>query len=276
MLRISFFFFAGLFTVSSARAQYYYKDLVSNKQLLAEMNIYKENKIHTVSLKSFDDDGQESEGFFCEKKINRDYTHTNLRTRANIAAASEFESDFDADGKLLHTNDSSALSVTDIVYTYDNKQRIHSISSSVHSQDEDFNNHITEDHIYFYNEKGIPEKMLLVKNGKDTAEIDFAPDEKGNIMIEKNTSTGSTYYYYYDAKNRLTDIVHGTDSDKRLKPDYMFEYNSVGQVSQMTSVEEGTSNYFVWKYSYDDGLRMKDRCFSDEHRLVGSVEYSYK
>ena len=259
-----------------ANAQYYYKDIVSNKRLLADMDFYRENKIRAVTAKSFDDDGTESEGFFCEKKISRNYRKTTLFTRADIAAASEFNSEFDEDGKLLHTNDSSALSVTDIRYNYDSKRRIRSIFSAIRSQDDDFSNNITEEHIYAYNAAGRPEKMFLVKNGKDTSEIDFATDDKGNVTIEKNTRNGAKYYYYYDSKNRLTDIVRGTDSDKRLKPDYMFEYNSAGLITQMTSVEEGTSNYFIWKYVYDNGLRIKDNCYSDERKLMGSVEYEYK
>ena len=261
---------------ASADAQYYYKDLVSNKRLLADMDFYRENKIRTVTARSFDDDGTESEGFFCEKKISRDYKKMSLFTRADIAAASELNSEFDDDGKLVHTNDSSALSVTDIRYSYDSKKRIHSIFSVIRSRDDDFSNDISEEHIYAYNAAGKPEKMFLIKNGKDTAEIDFAGDEKGNITIEKNTRNGAKYYYYYDGKNRLTDIVRGTDSEKRLKPDYIFEYNSAGDISQMTSVEEGSSNYFIWKYIYDNGLRIKDRCYSDERKLMGSIEYEYK
>src|ERR1700712_4592681 len=97
-------FFLTMLCAAAADAQYYYKDLVSNKQLLADMAVYRQNKIRTVSLKSFDDDGTESEGFFCEKKISRNYRETSLFTRSDIAAASELDSEFDENGNLLHTN----------------------------------------------------------------------------------------------------------------------------------------------------------------------------
>ena len=73
---------------ASANAQYFYKDIVSNNQLVADMKSYKENKVKKIILKSFEDNGAESEGFFCEKKLNKDYTKTELYTRADISAAS--------------------------------------------------------------------------------------------------------------------------------------------------------------------------------------------
>ena len=276
MLKLSIVFFFVCCFAANAQAQYYYKDIISNRQVLADMKAYRENKIHAITIKSFDDDGTESAGFFCKKEISRDYRHTSMFTRADIAPASEFTSAFDADGRLLSTSDSSALSVTEIKYSYDTKNRISNIMSVVRSRDEDFHNVISEEHIYTYDENDVPVKMLLVKNGRDTTLILFATDDKGNVAIEKDTKKGSKYYYYYDAKKRLTDIVRGTETQARLKPDYIFEYTSAGLVSQMTSVEEGSSNYFVWKYNYDNGLRVKERCYSNERRLMGSIEYEYK
>ena len=101
-------------------------------------------------------------------------------------------------------------------------------------------------------------------------------DDKNNVSIEKNTKTGRKFYYYYDEKNRLTDIVHANERTERLLPDYMFEYNAQSLLSQMTTVEEGSNYYFIWKYTYSDGLRSKEKCFSKEKRLMGSIEYDYK
>jgi hypothetical protein len=266
-----FFIFSG-----ATKAQFYYKDILSNRQVVADMKAYKENKVRTINIKSFNDDGSESEGFICEKKISRDYKSSELFTRADIAAASLFTSAFDSDGKLISTNDSSAISVTAINYTYDDKNRIHSIFSTIKSHDDDFNNLITEEHIYTYSETNLPVSMIKIKNGKDRINILFANDERGNVAIEKDVKTGAKFYYYYDAKNRLTDIVQENEYSQKLKPDYMFEYNNAGSITQMTAVEEGSNNYFVWKYSYDNGMRIKERCFTNERRLMGSIEYIYK
>lgn len=260
---------------STVHAQYFFKDIVSNNQLLADMKAYKENKVKKIVLKSFEDNGAESEGFFCEKKINKDYTKTELYTRADISAASLFTSTFDKDGKLLRTYDSSLLSVTEIKYSYNTDQKIRNIFSSVRSKDEDFNNSITEEHIYSY-ENNKPVKMTRVKNSSDTTDILFQLDDNGNVAIEKDTKNGTKFYYYYDAKNRLTDIVQENEYSKNMKPDYIFEYNNAGLITQMTAMEEGSKSYYVWKYSYDNGLRTKERCFTDERRLMGSIEYEYK
>ena len=71
LLLLAFIF---CFFAATTNAQYYYKDILSNKELVAEMARMKEQKIKTVSLHSFEDDGSPSEGFFCEKKINRNYS----------------------------------------------------------------------------------------------------------------------------------------------------------------------------------------------------------
>ncbi len=270
------FILAFVFSINiTSKAQFYYKDIASNKQVIADMAAYKENKIRSINIKSYEDNGRESEGFFCEKNISKDYKKTELFTRADIAAASLFVSVFDKDGKLLSTNDSSKISITNIRYSYDEKNRVKSIISAVKSKDEDYENSIVEEHIYEYENEALS-KMTLIKNKKDSSVILFSTDANGNINIEKDTKTGGSYFYYYDEKNRLTDIVPQNEYTKTLKPDYIFEYNHSGQISQMTSVEAGGSDYFVWKYSYYNGLRSKEKCFTNEKRLMGTIEYEYK
>lgn len=275
-MKIKIFF--ALFILAgfnSVKAQYYYKDLISNGQVVADMKAYKENKIKKIVLKSFEDNGSESNGFFCEKKLNKDYTKAELYTRADISAASLFTSTFDKDGKLLNTYDSSLLSATQIIYSYNSDNLISRINSTVRSSDEDFGNEIKEDHFYKY-ENGKPSKITRVKNGRDTTDILLALDDKGNVAIEKDTKNGTKFFYYYDAKNRLTDIVQANEYSQNAKPNYIFEYNNAGLITQMTAVEEGSKSYYVWKYSYDNNLRIKERCFTDERKLMGSIEYVYK
>ncbi|MEP6712896.1 MAG: hypothetical protein ABJA37_10790 [Ferruginibacter sp.] len=257
-------------------AQYYYKDILSNQQLLADMASYKENKIHTVNIKSFENDGSPSESFFCQKKISKDYKTVELFTRSAISGPSEFITVFNSNAKLLSTTDSSNSAVTHNIYSYDSKNRISSISSSVRSNDDDFTNEILEEHIYSYNEQDQPVKMIRIKNNTDSTTILFANDENNNVSIEKDSKNGSKYYYYYDVKKRLTDIVQANDFKTKLLPDYLFEYNGNNQLTQMTSTEEGGNYYFIWKYTYDNGLRVKEKCYGKERSLLGSVEYEYR
>jgi hypothetical protein len=261
----------------ASTAQYYYKDILSNNQLLADMEVYKQNKVKLINIKSFEDNGTPSEGFFCQKKFSRDYSKSELFTRSDISGPSLLTSTFNNKGLLVKTYDSSRIAVSSNVYKYDQQDRIASITSNVRSQDDDFTNEITEEHIYSYNEQSKPTQMIRVKNRRDSTTILFALDEQGNVAIEKDTKSGTKYYYYYDAKKRITDIVQANDLKTGLVPDYIFEYNnSAGLLSQMTTTEEGGNYYFVWKYTYDNGLRVKERCYSKERRLMGSIEYEYK
>jgi hypothetical protein len=270
------FVFAFVTYAVSGFSQYYYKDILSNQQLLGDMARYKENKVRDINIKSFEADGSPSEGFFCHKKISKDYKTVDLLTRSDISNTSEVVSYFDAMGKLISTTDSSNSAVTHNQYSYDAKNRIQSISSTVRSSDDDFTNQISELHIYFYNETGMAEKMLRIKNNSDTTIILFAADENNNIGIEKDTKSGNKFYYYYDAKKHLTDIVQANDLKKNLVPDYSFEYNAAGLATQMTTSEEGGNYYFIWKYTYDNGMRVKERCYGKERNLLGSIEYEYK
>ena len=275
-MKKTFILVLSLFSIGlSLQAQYYYRDIISNKQLLAEMAIYKENKIRSIKIKSFEDDGTESDGFFCEKKISKDYRKTELFTRSNISGISLFISLFNDKGQLLSTSDSSEIAVSVNKYSYDKDGRLFSILSIIKSSDDDFTNEIQEEHIYYYNSINLPEKMIRVKNKYDSIAIFFALDENNNLGIEKDSKNGFKYYYYYDNKNRITDIVHSNDATTKLLPDYLFEYNNAGQLVQMTNTEEGGSNYFVWKYSYDNGLRNREKCYSKERKLMGSIEYEY-
>lgn len=269
--------FLCILAVNTVHAQFYYKDIVSSNQLQADMLRYKENKVKTINIKSFEDDGTPSEGFFAQKKIQKDCTRTELFTRSNISAPSMLTSNFNKAGQLLNTHDSSEISVTTNTYLYNADGKISNIISSIRSRDDDFTSEIHEEHLYSYDEKGRPAKMTRVKNFKDSTIILFATDEHGNISIEKDTRSGTKYYYYYDAKQRLTDVVQENDFKLRMYPDYIFEYNnSAGNMSQMTTTEEGGNYYYVWKYTYDNGLRVREKCYNKERRLMGTIEYEYK
>lgn len=260
----------------TAQAQYYYKDILSNRQLTADMASYKAHKVKTINIKSIESDGSPSEGFSCKKTFSNNYSKSSLFTRSDISGASLQTARYNSKGMLVAMTDSSDIAVTTNAYAYDNTGKVISIISSVRSQDDDFRNEIREEHLYLYDAEGLPEKMIRIKNSGDSTEILFANDDHGNVAIEKDSRSGTKYYYYYDAKNRVTDIVQENDFKSRPIPDYIFEYNSAGLLSQMTTTEEGGNYYFVWKYHYDDGLRIMEKCYNKERRLMGTIEYEYK
>jgi len=262
---------------ATSQAQYYYKDIVSNKQVIAEKQSLKEQKVRNILVHSFEGNGDDSPGFFCEKKISKDYRRIETFTKSNITGKSLQTAYYNDKEQLIQSTDSSELSSTTSMYQYDANGQITNIISNSHSNDDDFSTRLVEEHQYQYDEKGRPVKMLRIRNSKDTAQIIFTADNKGNIIDEKDMGkNGKHYYYYYNDKNRLTDIVKFNVVKNKLMPDFVFEYNSDGQVTQMVSVEEGmNSDYYTWKYVYNDGLRIIEKCFSRENILLGYFEYEY-
>lgn len=276
-MKLSFTFFVlMLLAVNSSQAQYYYKDVITNKQIIAEMNAYRQNKVRTINIKSFEEDGRDSEGFFCQKKISKEYRKVEVLTKSSQTPPSVFTSVFNEEGRVISTNDSSSIFSSTTHYIYDNGGNLLNVVSTSRSDDDDFSNEMKEEHIYIYNNALLPEKMIRVRNGRDSVIILFALDERDNIGIEKDSKNGSKYYYYYNDKKQVTDVVLSNDFKAGLVPAYVFEYNNTGLITQMTVSEEGIGNYFIWKYNYENGLRIREKCFTKERRLMGTIEYEYK
>lgn len=265
----------ALLACNMLSAQYYYKDILSNKTIKAEMQTYRDHKIKVVRIKSFEQDGSNADGFFCQKKINKDYSRVELLTKSATSSPSFFYSWFSDDGRVLRSTDSSDIAVSRTTYSYNKDNKLISILSQSMSRDDDFITEMAEEHIYTYTDAGLPDQMLRIKNHTDTTVVNFASDENGNITVEKDSRTGTKYFYYYDGRKRLTDVVMTNDLKTGFVPVYVFEYNSAGRVSQMTASEEGVRNYFIWKYSYDDGLREKEKCYDRDRKLLGTIEYAY-
>lgn len=272
----------GLF--QQAAAQYYHKDIISTKQAQAEKKLMQEKKVRTVKVHSFDADGTASEGFFCERKFSKDYSEMETVTKANTNTEAVLTTVYNNKGLIAKTTDSSEIMGNTSAYDYDAAGNIISITAVSSSSDDDFKTIQTETHRYYYNEKGIPVKMSRVKNNRDSTQVNFIHDEKGNITDEIELGAGGKhYYYYYNAENKLSDIVRYNEIKKQLRADFSFEYDEDGRVVQMITVEDGgsnyynaeRSNYFVWKYVYNEGLKIIEKCFSRDKQLLGYVEYEY-
>lgn len=262
---------------NNATAQYFYKDIWNPQQLAKEMAILKNEKIRAISVKSFEDNGDPSEGFFCEKKIDKDYSLSETITRSYVTSQSLLATHFNLKGLITQTTDSTESSINRTEYFYDDNGRIITIKTSTRADDDASG--IEETHNYSCNTIGALEKMTREKNNVEVSTVNFKVDEKGNVIEEEErfkNAAAKKYFYYYDDKNRLTDIVHYIDRAKRLLPDYMYEYNSAGQIKQMISIEDG-GGYYIWKYTYNDkNLRETEKCLSKERKLLGSIQYEYK
>jgi len=278
---------AAIINAVLCSAQYYHRDLLSVHQANAELLLFKKLGIREIKVHSFEPDGTPSKGFRCEKKCSRDYRTIETITESQGTASSLMISKYNEQGRLVSASDSSEITAASNLYEYDNQGNIIRITSFTHSSDEDFITSLKEVHEYTYAAAQRPSRMLRIKNDRDTAVIEFKTDAHGWITDEmEKTTQGRHYYYYYTDSGRLSDIVRFNPVKGALSPDYIFEYNSQGQLSKMITVEEGLpgsfyndkdqSKYLSWQYFYDDdGLRIIEKCFAGKTQLVGYLEYEY-
>ena len=258
-------------------SQYYYKDQVATKEIISKYQVYKENKVNAVKLNSFQGNEPVTEGFLCEQKVNAAKNQVVTYTKTADAGETFLTATYNKQGLLVRAIDSTEETVSISSYAYDEANRLTELSIETRARDN--SSKTSEKHIWQYNQAGKPLKMLRLKNGTDSTQVSFVLDEKGNVVeeegIKKGVSQGKVYYYY-DEKNRLTDVVRYNVKARRLLPDYIFEYED-DELSTMTLVPEGSDDYQKWYYKYDEnGLRQVDFCYNKRNELLGKIEYVYQ
>jgi YD repeat-containing protein len=196
-------------------------------------------------------------------------------SRSYITGEALLVTDYDQQGRVIKTTNTTPTITNTTVYEYDDKGNLSLIKTYTASDDD--SSGITETHEYVYDESGSPVKMVRKKNNTLISTITFVKGDNGNVIEEDATgSNDKKYYYYYDDNNRLTDVVHFNELAQKLLPDYMFEYGTSAQPKQMISVNENARDYFIWRYSYNDkNLTEIQKCYSKEKRLLGTIQYDY-
>ena len=263
--------------VMSAQGQHYYNDLVATREQMKKRAVWLQQRVRSVRFNSLDGNNQPIEGFKCEQNVKNNFTEIITETTTSLAGTSVNTATFNTAGQLIKTIDTTDGNKTEITYAYDANNHITSIVSLSFSPGNYINK---EQHRWFYDANGKPERMEKIKNNSDTTHITILPDEKGNPGEEKSVRQGQalpTVYYYYDDKDRLTDIVRSNNRAKRLLPDYIFEYDNQDRLTSMLVTVEGTGDYQKWHYTYDErGLKVLDACFSKSKALIGKIEYKYQ
>ena len=261
-------------------AQHYYNDILGTQKTIQLWKLYIQQSINTVTTKSFESDGQPSEGFLLQQKINLPDRMIETTTASSATGQSVLTSFFNEKDQLVKTIDKNNISENTSVYNYDEAGKLLSIEINSVSDDKSFA--LTEKHLWFYNSKGHPEKMLKIKNETDTVTVRVNYDEKDNASEEVDFAKGKQldrYYFYYNAKKQLTDIVRYNLRYQRMLPDYSFDYDEAGRLNEMTvyRVQSTGSDYMTWMYLYDEkGLKLKEACVDRNRKLVGKIEYSYQ
>jgi YD repeat-containing protein len=260
----------------TTNGQHYYNDLVTTNEIIKKRALFQQQRVRAVQMTSLDNNNQPIEGFSSNQEVSNNFATLTTTTVTSLAGKNETSHFFNDKGQITRSIDTSDGNKTIIEYTYDAASQISSIVSRTFSPGGYVNK---EQHLWLYKD-GKPERMLKVKNDKDTTYVKFVQDEKGNTAEEKSTHLGQdqpTVFYYYDDKNRLTDVVRYNVRAKRLLPDYVFEYDAAGRISTMLVTNQGGADYQRWYYKYNDkGLKQEDICFGKNKALIGKVEYNYQ
>jgi hypothetical protein len=265
-----------LFVFYYAKAQFYYNDVVGLKISNNNYSALIKNNVNEIAATSAESDGTPTQGFAYSKIIkdngNTAVTHTELET----GGASD---DFDtyANGMLVRSEYSADNVLTTVDYNYDKDGKVLLVKTQ--TDDTAMGTHSTELHQWFYTGKD-PDSMIRIKDKTDSTVIYFKKDEQNNISEEiwmKQRRVTEHYFYYYNDKNQLTDIVRFNTKAQQMLPDFLFDYDDNGRLVKFTSIPQGSSEYVIWKYVYDErGLKTQD-VLSDKHQeLLGTVSYTYK
>ena len=263
--------------LTNGYSQYYFNDMVSTQLSNDQYKLLRTNKIRKIKATSFEADNSVTEGFALEEEISLDGKKIILSTALSGGKSTVTTRTYEL-SKLKRTVSSSNGIENKTEYSYTDKGQVQKILFT--TTDTAMKSVSTEAHEWNYNETGQPVLMLKIKNRTDTTLIELIKDEQGLVIEEhwkKKNRNLETYYYYYDQKNQLTDIVRYNARLKKLLPDYQYEYDANGKISQMIQVSMSSSSYITWKYSYNEkGLKQKETGFDKEKKLAGRIEYTYE
>ncbi len=269
-----------VFVFTNAKAQFYYNDILGNKQAKAHFILLKKSSIKKVTVTSTNPNGEPIEGISILQEINARRSEMTTSTQSPSSPTSILFTKYLENGMPASTNDSTEAAVSFTSYTYSNEtpENLTGVASASHEPEQSVIK-FSEKRTYTFSGNQ-PKSMLRIKNGKDTLNVQFVADEHGWIgeerWVEKGT-TKETYFYYYDIKGNLTDIARYSSRARRLLPDYTFEYDSNGRLAQMTSFVNGTNQYRIWRYTYDGrGLKTKEVVFNKDKQAEGKVLYNYE
>lgn len=267
---------ASLLLSLAASSQYYYKDVVGTKESADLIRSYNNNKVRTVTLRSYTINNTPLTDFDIQQEFLPTQQALRTITKSEYTSPSYLITFVDAAGRVVKTIDSTNGIVNTTVYTYNSAGNLNTV---LFKAGDSLAAVQTDDHLWQYDAQGRIAKMLRIKNGKDTAVVSFKLDEAGNVTEEQEKHgflTEEPYYYYYDKSGRLTDIVRYNKKAHRLLPESMFEYSDKAQITQRITVPQNSDDYLIWRYAYDaKGLKTKEVIFNKQKEQTGKVEYVY-
>lgn len=261
-----------------SQSQYYYSDIILTQQANATHLLLKSNKLKTIATTNAMDNTWDRDKIATTEEYNAKWDELKSTTTTGGTDKSITITYYTNDRVVKKVNDDKKNTSLIIEYEYDAQGLLLSIATA--SIDTSVDNWFQEEHLYSYDAKGSPTKMIKIKNNYDTTIVNFLKDEQGNIAEERLTKKGlliDSYYYYYNDKKQLTDIVKFNSKVEKMLPEFLLEYNTENKLSQLTQIPFGSSSYLIWKYIYNaNGLKRFDLCYNKKGELVGRITYEYK
>ena len=272
-----FLLFAALICSFASKAQYYYQDIIGTADIMNRMKVYRDARVQSMTATGYDTRGAKTPDFNEWQEVQNNGKLLKVTNRNGRDVSRQYYS-FDDAGKLVSLRDSSRQIETTSVYAYNSKGNLEQISVSVKDSLQEFNRNEVRN--WQYDEKARPIKLIRIVNNIDTSVYNLMIDEDGNVGEERLfriTNSADPVYYYYDDKNRLSDIVRYNKRAQRLLPDVMFEYDDQDRVIQrITTLSTIEPDYLTWRYLFNEkGLKSKEALFSKTAELKGRIDYTY-
>jgi hypothetical protein len=260
----------------AASAQYYYKDIMGTRETADLIGKYRNHGVQGVSMKSYTINNTPIEALSVQQNFSPAGSRLLTITKNDYLPPSYLYTYFDERGRVIRTTDSTAGVVNTTFYTYNSTDQVSTITTQ-------FGDPLaalqTDEHLWQYDAQNRVRQMLRIKNKKDSSVVSFRHDEAGNVIEEQETRRfikEEPFYYYYDAKNRLTDIVRFNKKAGRLMPEQMFDYAVSNNLIQRTTIAPNSSDYLIWRYRFNDkGLKTREEIYNKQKELTGKVEYNY-
>ena len=261
----------------SAQCQYYYKDVVEGRFMNERIRSYVLQNVQSVTANGYDARGAKSADFNEYQDLFPTQRLLRITTRNGQQVNRQYFR-FDEQQRLVSITDTIDDVRTIITYTYDNRGNISTFRSSVNDPEAQYSGN--EERQWVYDGNGRPQRMWRIVNGTDSSEYRFTHDDKGNVVMEqmfKRDYGFDSVMYYYDEKNRLTDVVRYDKRVKQLLPDFMFEYDDQDRIIQKITIVSTTNrDYLIWRYLFNEkGLKTKEALFNKNKELTGRIEYTY-
>jgi hypothetical protein len=238
--------------------------------------LQKNNRVQAITINSFENNGEVSEGFRFNQQYNSSWSQLKTVAELSNSGRNVVVNYYNSQGLLYRTTDSSNGTYSVYEYIYDSLTRLIQIQNNTLAIAG--KNKSAETHNWYYDQQGIPAKMERIRDKSDTMIFILTKDSAGNIIEEQGFHkgvAGEKTFYYYDSESRLTDIARYNNRAGKLLPDYMFDYDQSGRISQMVSTQQG-SNATTWEYQYNEqGLKTTETCYLAQKKLAGRMAYQY-